>query len=429
MNTIIKIKKDYYYGWTIVIIAALGLFFSGPGQTYSNSAFIDSYIRDFGWSRTLVSNLYSSATLIAGLFLFLIGKLIDKHGHKNITILVSFSLGLACVWSSFINSPAMLFIGFLMLRFFGQGSMTLIPSTLVPQWFIKRRTLAFSLFTIGGVVSSAVLPPLNIYMIEKWGWPAAWWFWAILLWFLFMPLAFIFIKNKPEDIGLLPDNKKESLEVSSGVEGNVINDEANDIYSSYTLKEAMKTRAFWLMMFCQAIPSLINTGITFHFLSIIGSKGLPNTAAALVLSVIALVSFPVTMIAGIVLQRVKVHYAIAFSFFLHLISLIVLMYGHAFYVIIIFGVLNGLASGFLNISNNVVWANYYGRRHLGSIRGLSMTASVIGSAFGPLPVGMAFDMLGGYTEVIAGLAVVAFLGILAAAVAPKPRKRDALQNI
>ncbi len=418
----LKIKNDYYYGWTIVIVAGLSLFFSGPGQTYSNSAFIDSYIKDFGWSRTLVSNIYSSATLIAGSMLFIIGKLIDKYGHRHMNIIVSFLLGLACIWSSFVTSPAMLFIGFLMLRLFGQGSMTLIPSTLVPQWFIKKRTLAFSLFSIGGVLSSAILPPLNIYIIDKWGWSIAWRFWAALLWFLFIPIAFLFIRNRPEDIGLLPDNHKADIEKSSCLNSTVVNKETN-ISDSYTLQEAMRTRAFWLMMFCQAIPSLINTGIIFHFISIIGEKGLPNTVAAIVLSIIAMVSFPVTLISGIALERIKVHFAIAFSFFLQLISLILLMYGESLYIMFIFGALSGLISGLLSICNNVVWANYYGRRYLGSIRGFSMTSTVIGSAFGPLPLGIAFDVFGRYTEAIGILSILSLLGIISAAMAPPPKKK------
>lgn len=55
--------KNFYYGWVIVFIAGLTVFFSGPGQTYSNASFIDEYIQTFGWSRTEVSSIYSLAIL------------------------------------------------------------------------------------------------------------------------------------------------------------------------------------------------------------------------------------------------------------------------------------------------------------------------------------------------------------------------------
>ena len=59
------IHTPFYYGWVIVILAGLSHFFSGPGQTYSNAIFIDYYIEEFGWSRSTVSGIYSSATLLA----------------------------------------------------------------------------------------------------------------------------------------------------------------------------------------------------------------------------------------------------------------------------------------------------------------------------------------------------------------------------
>lgn len=67
------IQTPFYYGWMIVFISSLGVFFSGPGQTNSIWIFIDSYILDFGWSRSQVSAVYSAATLAAGLCMFFVG--------------------------------------------------------------------------------------------------------------------------------------------------------------------------------------------------------------------------------------------------------------------------------------------------------------------------------------------------------------------
>lgn len=184
------ISTDFYYGWIIVIIAGLGVFFSGPGQTYSNSVFIDSYIQDFGWSRSLVSSIYSTATLFAGLLLFFAGRFVDKFGHRRMSVIVGLGLGLALFWNSIVYTPTMLFFGFFLIRLLGQGSMTLIPNTLVPQWFIQKRGRALSFMTIGGFLSSASFPPINNWMIHTWGWPIAWRVWAILLIFLFVPLAY-----------------------------------------------------------------------------------------------------------------------------------------------------------------------------------------------------------------------------------------------
>ena len=146
----------FYYGWVIVVVSAMGLFFSGPGQTYAISVFIDAYIREFSWSRSLISSIYSVATLCAGLLLFIMGRFVDQ---------------------------------------FGQRSMTLLPNTLVPQWFIHKRGRALSFMAIGGFVSSATLPPINNWLIEAFGWSQAWIVWGSLLCFMFVPLSFYFIRN------------------------------------------------------------------------------------------------------------------------------------------------------------------------------------------------------------------------------------------
>jgi MFS family permease len=185
----------------------MGVFFSGPGQTYSVSVFIDSYINDFGWSRSQVSGIYSGDTLAAGLYMLFVGRFIDIHGQRKMAVLVGIGLGLACFWNSLVTNMAMLFIGFFFLRLLGQGSMTLIPNTLIPQWFIEKRGKALSMMAIGGFASSAALPPINAWLVSEWGWSFWWKVWGLLLLVVFVPLAYFLIRNKPEDLGLLPDGE------------------------------------------------------------------------------------------------------------------------------------------------------------------------------------------------------------------------------
>lgn len=142
-------------------------FFSGPGQTYSNAAFIDYYILDFNWERSLVSGIYSAATLAAGFLLFLVGSSIDRFGQRTVSLTVSILLASACFWNSIVVNPVMLFIGFFLIRLLGQGSMTLVPNTLIPQWFIEKRGRAFSLMMLGGFISSTFFPPFNAWLISN----------------------------------------------------------------------------------------------------------------------------------------------------------------------------------------------------------------------------------------------------------------------
>lgn len=90
---------------------------------------------------------------------------------------------------------------------------------------------------------------------------------------------------------------------------------------------------------------------------------------------------------------------------------------------VLYGCLRGVVGGFEAIYPGVVWPNYFGRKHLGSIRGMAMTASVMGSAFGPLPFGFAFDRFGGYSEILLFSMISPILGLVAALLSPKPSRQ------
>ena len=417
------IKASFFYGWIIVFVAAMGLFFSGPGQTFSISIFINYYIEKFGWSRTLVSSYYSIATLIAGFIIPIVGRAIDSKGHRKMIVIISTMLGFVCLWMSFVNKPIMLIVGLIFLRLLGQGSMTLIPSTLVPQWFINYRGKALSLMALGGVVGSALIPPFNNWLIGNMGAAFAWRVWMVLLLTVMTPIGWIFVRNKPEDIGSLPDGndklhtQREVLKYSTKV---------NTSQYPWTLKEAVKTRAFWLMLFCMIIPSMINTGIIFHMVSIIEEKGFTSTFAALLLSITAMVQLPLTFVAGHLLDKVKVHYVKTINFGLLLFAMIIISYSNSNNLLLIYCVLHGAFMAFDSVSTGVLWPNYFGNKNLGSIRGVTMTAMILGSALGPLPFGFAFDYFGGYKEILLIMMAFPVLGSLAAFLSPAPKEPNDL---
>ena len=420
------VQFPFYYGWVIVVIAALSQFFSGPGQTYANAIFIDYYIAEFGWSRSTVSGLYSAATLGAGFLLFFVGRMIDTAGFRKMTVIISAGLAAACLFNGFVMNAFMLFIGFFFIRLLGQGSMTLISKSLVPQWFIKKRGRALSIAAIGGLVSSAAFPLVNVWLIENFGWRMSWQLLGLSILLIYIPLAFLFVRHRPEEIGLLPDNGEGDLGNEEETEENEkIHKPTVDV--SWTVKEAMKTKAFWLLLFCVAIPALTNTGLTFHLLSIFSEQSLSPELAATILSMTALIGFPITFLTGFLLEKIKVRYMLALVFCGEIITIFLLLQVHLMSAAILFGVVWGFKMGMEKITLAIVWPDYFGRMHLGSITGISMAMMVVGSALGPLPFGMAYDFFGGYEEVLWGIMLFPALGIAAALLA-KPPEKNVVEN-
>lgn len=348
--------------------------------------------------------------------MFLVGRFADKHGQKKTIIIVAVLLALSCIWNSFVSSLWMLIIGFFLGRISGQGSMVLLPSAIVPQWFYKKRALAISIMSLGGVVGSALIPPLNSALIGIWGWNPVWWLWAALLILFFIPIVYLFLYDKPEDLGLRADNctaidaasKKHNIDADC---------------ESFTIKEAMRYKSFWGMLFCQMLLPLIITGVVFHFISIAEVKGLSETSSSFILSLFAIVSFPATLAAGYLLDRIKMHHAAALMCGLQLASLLVLLFSTSIVSAILFAAIQGTALGLQSVCSGVIWPNYFGTKHITSIRGLSMAALVIGSSLGPIPFGFVFDASGNYNLAIVLMMILSVMGVVAALLSPKPVKQ------
>ena len=412
-----------YYGWIIVCIGSVGIFFSGPGQTYSNSIFIDAYIEDFGWSRSLVSSVYSIATLVAGLIMIFVGRFIDRFGQRVMMVVVGTLFAIACFWNSAVSTIWMLSIGFFAIRLLGQGSMSLIPNTLAAQWFVKKRGFAVSLMALGSFISAMVFPIINTWLIDTWDWRFAWQFWGILLLVIFVPVALLGVRNKPEDIGLEPDGPLKQKEELKPILGSAVVKEAEE---DWTLQEAKKTRAFWAILICVGIPSMINTGITFHILSIFGSNDLSPGIAATVLSLMAMVGIPMSFVSGFITDRVQTNYLLLAIFIIEFILLLMLLITNNFFMAILFGIIWGTANGLERISLNVIWPNYFGRKYIGSINGVGVTMTVLGSSLGPLPFGVGFDLFHSYTPVLLASLIFPVIGMVCAILAKKPNKSEIL---
>lgn len=400
-------KKNTNYPWVIVALSVLTVFFSGPGQTYFISGFTESFIESFNLSRTTVSMYYSGATLCAGLLLMLVGRQIDRWGHRRMTLIIGSLLSVICFAMGALPSAMLLIIGFFCLRLLGQGSMVLLPSTLVPNWFTHKRALALSLVTLGGVAGSVVIPPINTYLLSVMPWRSIWFIWGGLLLIVFIPLIYLFLYDKPARV-----DHKDRVTIK----------ESNDS-DGWTLKEAVLSGGFWRVAFSQSMPALVGTGLYFHLVSIMASKELGPEVAAMTLSVIGLCSFPATFIAGMVLEKVKVHQVYFVSFIMQCIALYLLATTKTMSMIILYAIITGAVTGFQNVCRRVIWPEYYGRKHLSTISGLTMTLLVIGSAIGPMIIGAGYERVGNYEQVtylMIGLtAVAALFSILS----PKPEQK------
>lgn len=396
MNTkkfALKVNERFYYGWVIVAVAAVSFLFTSPGQTYSISAFIDVYIEEFGFSRTTISTIYSLATLLSGLLMVGMGKMVDKFGQKFMLIVSGVMLALVTLFNSFVFTIPMLAIGFFSARYFGQGALNLIPGTLVPQWFKAKRGLAMSISKLGISIAGVGVPLMNVYMINAYGWQSTWRLWSVLSVILFIPLVLLFVVNTPEEIGLKPDNielKEEEIEEEA------LEVEAN----SWHVTEAVKTKTFWQLGSLAMIGPLVSTGLMFHFYSILGERGLSTTEAAIALGLMGIPGFFFSLVSGYLVDHIVPKKILALGLSIMGLGIILLAFSIHLVLAVIAVVIYGSGQATYFVAIGVMWPNFFGRKYLGSIQGIATFFMVVGSALGPFPFGLSYDFLGTYNPVL-----------------------------
>jgi MFS family permease len=408
----------FYYGWIVVFLGAFSMFATTPGQSDSFSLFMDSFVSDFGWSRTVVSSLYSGATLLAGFLMFFVGRLVDRLGTKAVAMAAALTLGGACLLLSLSISPFMLFAGFFLARLTGKGALELSAGTLAPQWFIRRRALAIMLVGLGSAIGGALFPLLNSWLITTFGWRAAYRFLAGGLWLVYVPVIWAFLINRPEDVGMRPDHAAASS--LPGKMGSAMVDETME-EPSFQQTQAIRTSAFWILTYAIFQSSLVGTGVTLHFVSILGAHGFSMTFAAIIMGIKPLIALSAAVLAGVLLDRIRQHHwVLAVACLLQVTSFVILAFLQNAAMAYLFSVVGGIGSGLLMLSYRLLKANLFGRRYLGGILGVTAAFNVIGAAIGPILFGAAYDGLQGYQEIILLSSALPLLGGILGFVIRKP---------
>ena len=397
-------RVPFFYGWVILGVGLGGMIMTSPGQTYSVSIFLEPIIAELDISRSLVSSLYTGATLLGSLALPLVGRLIDRRGPRVVMTGVALAFGLACLFMGLVQNAVMLAIGFVAIRMFGQGSLMLASQNLINRWWIARRGLvmgiagmAMSLVGVGG------FPNLIHALIGAFDWHTAYMALGGLVLVVMVPLSGVFARNRPEDHGLAPDGqapRESDDETPDGVTKGPVRE------VNWTLDDAIRTPVFWLVSLGVASKAMLSTGLFFHMVSIFDDNGLSTDAAAAVFLPIAITTAVVNLSSGVLADYIPPRFLLATALAGQAAALLMATHLTSFGVALVYGGILGLTDGLTRTVSSVIWASYFGRLHLGSITGVTTTVVIFGSALGPMPFGIARDVMGSYETVLMISAVI-----------------------
>ena len=408
-----SVKPPFYYGWIILIITGLGMFISGPGQTYSISIFMEPMRKTLGLSLSEIASFYTFGSLTAATLMIIVGKLFDIYGGRILMPSITLLFGLACLWMSQVSNSYEVYIGFTMLRALGQGALTLVSTSLVAIWFIQYRGRANAFNSLGSALSQAIFPLLIFYLITNLNWQNTWTILCFIIWGgLLLPAIFI-IRRSPESIGLLPDGL--TIEQSS-------NNKISNIEKNWTLKEARKTKTFWLLLFASTSHSFIITALTFLQVPLFESRGLNAESAAQVFMIISPMIILGSFCSGFIIEKIPPRFLLAFSQILLIIAMLFIGVISTNWHTFIYGGIIGFGMGFSMTVGNVIWANYYGRKSIGAIRGFVTTIMVGSAALGPLPFALLAEITGSFQQTTMMFTILPLLCLIAAILAKPPMK-------
>jgi len=289
-------NRRFFYGWTVLAVAALGMFASGPGQSYTFGAFIGPIGEDLGLSGTAVASAYGLATLGAAFALPLMGRLVDRFGSRRMLLIAVAGLGTGCLVFGSVGNNVALALGFAALRFFGQGALMLTCSNLVSQWFSRKRGFTLSLMALGFSASMAVYPPLVQWLIDTSGWRQAWlWLGGLTVALMLLPVVML-VHDKPEDVGLRPDGTDDAAPA-------VVSRREGAATAGLTLQEALRTSAFYIIAAGLFSLSMLMTALHFFQVTIFAAQGLAPQVAANVFAVSAATMVLTMPVIGRLLDR------------------------------------------------------------------------------------------------------------------------------
>jgi sugar phosphate permease len=292
-----KRRYRYFPGWTIVGVSAAAQFMSAPGQSYSVAAFKEPMRESLRISETNYSLAYAFATIVSGVLLPFVGRMIDRHGARRMLPAIAFLLGLACLGMSRVSGLGSLYLGFSFVRSLGQGALSLIAAWLVGEWFARRRGFATAVSGLGGSLSVMSIPLLNIYLISHFGWQTGWVVLGFAVWGVLVLPSLFLVRDRPEELGLLPDgdedvNDTQTSQTEEKGERNVA-----EPRQDWTVSKVMRDPTFWKLLAVPATSGMVGTGLIFHAVSLLGSRGVTPGWALLLISFQAIVATCMALVA------------------------------------------------------------------------------------------------------------------------------------
>lgn len=393
-----KKKPRYFYGWNIVAVSFLARLSYAEHFTSILGLFFRPLQGEFGWGRSAIAGVQTTARVLEAMIAPIIGPMIDKYGPRVLMPAGALVVGLAmlgitqvnALWQFYLLRGVVVALGF---SFMG----ALVIDVAINNWFVRKRGRAIAIARVGGNFSNFIMAPICIFVIATAGWRSMFLVFAVSTWVTAMIPAAIWMRRRPEDVGLLADgddpvtgqNTDENQE-EEGKESNVIPERY------WSRREALLTRQFWFIVIAYAINSMSFQGINISLAPYIQDLGYSNTMLAVLITFRSAVMVPAGLAMGFLAEKADKTSMRTIPFLILAGGAVLFCFAHLQPMLWMAIAAYGLGASGANITQEVLWANYFGRLSLGRIRSMGYFISFGFGSIGPVAMNLMFDALGSY---------------------------------
>ena len=381
--------------------------------------FLSPIADEFGWSRTLIAGAVSVGAVASMVLSPIIGWAVDRYGAGIILTVSMVILGVAVISLAWATVPLFFYLGFATGRIIFHVPVQIGSGAVVSRWFIRKRGRAIGVLYLSGAIGGIVCIQIASIALSNWGIGAAWIALGVtVLGVAVLPSALLIV-DRPEDVGLEPDGLTSGPPESITV---YLQPTQDPIEIDWTLREAMGTKSLWIMVGVVGALFMTQAGVSVHIGAFYQDRGLGITAVASAITINGIVSGIGSLVWGAIIERAPVQRVMVVLMVLSATSTFLLFTVHSLAAAFAVSAVIGVVAAGGNVIPPVAYASYFGRRSIGSIRGIGETGVQVGQTIGPLLSGLAFDINGSYKVAFLTFAIVSLIGSVVIATASPPSK-------
>ncbi len=402
--------RGVYYGWWLALAAAAIGFFGSLSQ-YSSAVYFLPISKELKLSRARTSLVFAAARLEGGIEAPFAGWVTDKLGSRTMLLIGNTLAGVGLIllgtmahsfWSLLLIWVFIISVGF------QTGFFTALIASM-NTWFARRRTIAISFISSSNRVGGFVWTPFLAYVVLQHGWRTAAVASGILILVVTLPISLLF-RRSPESMGLHPDGDKDPPKAVGSGPDRQSSEAGARALPGFTVKQAMKTRAFWQFVAASLCNMTSMAAITVHMIPILVWKGVGPQTAANIFAIVPLIGIPMTLVYGQLGDRFRPWLVVGLATLVSTTGLVFLIFGKGVWPLYVFVVLHGLgeSSSALGIATT---GDFFGRKSFATLRGIQ---NAIGSPLGfaaPIFAGWVYDQTGSYLGALLPVLVLRLVAV------------------